>query len=37
MSANDYHDFGRAMMTKLISEIGGLPLARRSDPLAIGR
>ncbi len=35
MSANDYHDFGRAMMTKLISEIGGLPLARRSDPLAI--
>ena len=29
MSANDYRDFGGAIVTKLIIEIGGPPLARR--------
>ena len=37
MAAKDYRDFGSAMMLKLTREIGGLPLARHGDPLAIAR
>ena len=31
-SANDYRDFARAILAKLLREIGGLPLARAAQP-----